>query len=141
MFGRPTTTLSERIRRAAQLVRAFAFLEGAGDRQPLSPAFLEAGGRQSLSTEAMRVDAIAEAGGISEPNEIAKPAGWAAPLNGSHPHSARLVREPRRRRPGTTKPRPALCLTPVTPQPAGPLRRELTPPRRLQSHRAGPHHS
>ncbi len=109
MFGSPKTALLERIRRVAQLARAFALLEDAGDRQPST------GPETGL-----------------QPNP--EPAV-------AHPHSARLVREPRRRRPGTTAPRAALCLTPVRPQPVGPMRRELAAPRRLHSHRAGPHHA
>jgi len=117
MFGPPKTPFAERIRRAAQLVRAFVLLEEDGARQPH-------GAPPARPTD--RADA--------EPGRIVD-------ATAPHPHSARLVREPRRRRPGTIAPRPALCLTPVGPQPAGPMRRDLAAPRRLQSHRAGRHHS
>jgi len=108
MFGRQETPLIDRIRRAADLVRAFALLEDVGDRQPMNPP----------------------APGTAHTVEPTIP----------HPHSARLARAPRDRRPGSTAPRPAHCLTPVNPIATGPLRRELALPRRSQSRRAGPHH-
>jgi len=117
MFGSLKTPLTARIRRAAELVRSFAMLEDADDRQPISNPWAPPA-----------IDAEVE----GEP---------LATVTVAHPHSARLVREPRRRRPGTITLRPALCLTPVGPQAAGPMRRDLAAPKRLQSHRAGPHHS
>jgi len=108
MFGRHKTPLIDRIRRAAELVRAFALLEDLGDRQPKNhPA------RDTAHTVEPAI---------------------------SHPHSARLARAPRDRRPGSTAPRPAHCLTPVRPIATGPLRRELALLHRSQSRRAGPHH-
>ena len=107
MFVRPKSWFADRLWTAAQLVRAFAFLEDPVDwRRPSQPA--------------------------------AEPATLAPPVL-PHPHSARLVRETRRRRPGTTAPRPALCLTPVSRPLAGPMRRKLPASRRLHPHRAGPH--
>jgi hypothetical protein len=123
MFGPSKTPLTERLRRAAELVRAFALLEDAGDRRP----------RPTAPTAAAAI-------GVA-PGAIGEAIGSARASAVPHPHSVRLVREPRRGRPGTIAPRPARCLTPIKPQAAGPMRRDLAAPRRLQSHRAGPHHS
>ncbi|MEA2190509.1 MAG: hypothetical protein QOI73_630 [Solirubrobacteraceae bacterium] len=117
MFGPSKTPVTERLRRAAELVRAFALLEDEGDRQPVGDHPAPPLTRTEVALEPIAVALV------------------------PHPHSARLVRGPRRRRPGTIDPRPPLCLTPVRPQPAGPMRRDLAAPRRLQSHRTGPHHS
>lgn len=122
MFGPAKTPFAERLKRAARLAWAFAFLEDVGDRRPLTP--------EPTAAEA-----------IVAPSAIAETSGSARTSTVPHPHSARVLREPRRGRPGVIAPRPARCLTPIKPRPAGRMRRELAAPRRLQSHRTGPHHS
>lgn len=95
MFGASKTSLADRLRRAAALVKAFAFLE--------DPPLAVARPCDELRFAAKHAEFQSATPGLRAEHQLP-----------AHGHRIPLSRPARRRRPGTPSQRPTICLTPLT---------------------------